>query len=187
MHDAAPPRTRGGASGDRNQRAQEETGRHTGLVTSPARSSTHSCNMHAHSRMACSSRLSALPRVTPGARLQRRARSVAPRHRPHAAWTDEFTSLDDRKDAPPLPLPPLSSPRRVVLVRKHERFTGAACVPPAERASARAQVRHGQSTWNAEGRIQGSSDLSELTEKARAGAMRRAHAGDADTCSPRAS
>lgn len=26
-------------------------------------------------------------------------------------------------------------------------------------------VRHGQSTWNAEGRIQGSSDVSVLTEK----------------------
>ena len=26
-------------------------------------------------------------------------------------------------------------------------------------------VRHGQSTWNAEGRIQGSSDISVLTEK----------------------
>ncbi len=29
------------------------------------------------------------------------------------------------------------------------------------------QVRHGQSTWNAEGRMQGSSNFSQLTEKVR--------------------
>ena len=59
------------------------------------------------------------------------------------AWTgaDEFTPLGDRVDAPPLPLPAIESKRRVVL------------------------VRHGQSTWNAEGRIQGSSDFSCLTPK----------------------
>lgn len=59
------------------------------------------------------------------------------------AWTgsDEFTALGDRVDAPPLPLPRIARRRRVVL------------------------VRHGQSTWNAEGRIQGSSDFSELTPK----------------------
>lgn len=55
-------------------------------------------------------------------------------------WTDEFSSLDDRKDVPPLPLPSVNASKRVVL------------------------VRHGQSTWNAEGRIQGSSDDSVLTE-----------------------
>ena len=60
-----------------------------------------------------------------------------------SAWEDEFSALGDRSPAPPLPLPPLSSPRRVVL------------------------VRHGESTWNAEGRMQGCSDYSELTEKAR--------------------
>ncbi|KIY92826.1 hypothetical protein MNEG_15137 [Monoraphidium neglectum] len=59
------------------------------------------------------------------------------------AWTgsDAFTPLGDRVDAPPLPLPRITRRRRVVL------------------------VRHGQSTWNAEGRIQGSSDFSELTPK----------------------
>ncbi|KAI8464921.1 MAG: phosphoglycerate mutase-like protein [Monoraphidium minutum] len=59
------------------------------------------------------------------------------------AWTgsDAFSPLGDRVDAPPLPLPPIARRRRVVL------------------------VRHGQSTWNAEGRIQGSSDFSELTPK----------------------
>ena len=59
------------------------------------------------------------------------------------AWTgaDEFTPLGDRVDAPPLPLPAITARRRVVL------------------------VRHGQSTWNAEGRIQGSSDFSRLTPK----------------------
>lgn len=55
--------------------------------------------------------------------------------------TDDFSDLGDRVDAAPLPLPDIDAPRRVVL------------------------VRHGQSTWNAEGRIQGSSNLSELTAK----------------------
>ena len=55
--------------------------------------------------------------------------------------SDEFTQLNDRVDQPPLPLPELAMPKRVVL------------------------VRHGQSTWNAEGRIQGSSDFSVLTDK----------------------
>lgn len=45
------------------------------------------------------------------------------------------------QDEPPLRLPSISTRKRVVL------------------------VRHGQSTWNAEGRIQGSSDFSELTPK----------------------
>ena len=54
---------------------------------------------------------------------------------------DEFDVLDDRRDAPPLPLAPLKSPKRVVL------------------------VRHGQSTWNAEGRVQGCCNLSVLTDK----------------------
>ncbi|GBF99445.1 2-carboxy-D-arabinitol-1-phosphatase-like [Raphidocelis subcapitata] len=58
--------------------------------------------------------------------------------------SDAFTPLGDRVDAPPLSLPPITSRRRVVL------------------------VRHGQSTWNAEGRIQGSSDFSRLTAKGEA-------------------
>ena len=58
--------------------------------------------------------------------------------------SDDFTNLDDRKDATPLPLPKLTTSKRVVL------------------------VRHGQSTWNAEGRIQGSTDFAELTDKGRA-------------------
>ena len=57
---------------------------------------------------------------------------------------DQFTELDDRKDAQPLALPAVSAPLRVVL------------------------VRHGQSTWNASGRIQGSSDFAELTPKGEA-------------------
>ena len=57
---------------------------------------------------------------------------------------DEFTELDDRKDAQPLALPAVSAPLRVVL------------------------VRHGQSTWNASGRIQGSSDFAVLTPKGEA-------------------
>ena len=58
-------------------------------------------------------------------------------------WTgeDEFSGLDDRQAEPPLPLPPLAAPRRIVL------------------------VRHGQSTWNAEGRIQGSTDFATLSLK----------------------
>lgn len=61
------------------------------------------------------------------------------------AWTwtgsDEYSSLGDRVDAPPLPLPPIAGPTRVVV------------------------VRHGQSTWNAAGRVQGSTDLAVLTDK----------------------
>jgi broad specificity phosphatase PhoE len=63
---------------------------------------------------------------------------------PTWCWSgsDQFTELDDRKDLPPLPIPSLpGQSRRVVL------------------------VRHGQSTWNARSRIQGSSDFSVLTEE----------------------
>lgn len=58
-------------------------------------------------------------------------------------WTgvDEFTTMEDRKDLPPLALPSITKAKRVTL------------------------VRHGQSTWNAAGRIQGSSNLSKLTDK----------------------
>jgi len=56
-------------------------------------------------------------------------------------WEDEFTSLDDRKADDPMPLPNLTKRKRIIL------------------------VRHGQSTWNAHGRMQGSSNNSELTEK----------------------
>ncbi|KAL4422653.1 hypothetical protein ABPG75_008850 [Micractinium tetrahymenae] len=68
-------------------------------------------------------------------------------------WTgsDEFTPLGDRKDARPLPLPRLKHSKRVVL------------------------VRHGQSTWNARNRIQGSSNFSVLTEMGRS----QAHAAQA--------
>ena len=64
---------------------------------------------------------------------------------------DAFSPLGDRVDAPPPPLPPLlrgggGRGRRVRV----------------------ALVRHGQSTWNAEGRVQGSSDGSELTDKGKA-------------------
>lgn len=58
-------------------------------------------------------------------------------------WTgeDEFDKLNDRIDARPLPLPPIKEARRVAL------------------------VRHGQSTWNAQGRVQGSSNISYLTKR----------------------
>ena len=58
--------------------------------------------------------------------------------------SDSFSELGDRRDQTPLPLPHVSETKRVVL------------------------VRHGQSTWNAEGRIQGSTDFAELTQKGRA-------------------
>lgn len=58
--------------------------------------------------------------------------------------SDSFSELGDRKDQTPLPLPHVAESKRVVL------------------------VRHGQSTWNAEGRIQGSTDFAELTQKGRA-------------------
>lgn len=38
-------------------------------------------------------------------------------------------------------------------------------LPPVTAAKRVVLVRHGQSTWNAEGRIQGSSDFSVLTQK----------------------
>jgi len=56
--------------------------------------------------------------------------------------TDPFSALNDRQDQPPLSRPRLPLPKiRIVL------------------------VRHGQSTWNARNRIQGSSNFSVLTEK----------------------
>ncbi len=57
---------------------------------------------------------------------------------------DQFSELNDRRDVEPLPLPLVTAPLRVVL------------------------VRHGQSTWNASGRIQGSSDFAVLTPKGEA-------------------
>ena len=63
-----------------------------------------------------------------------------------SAWHDEFSHLKDRIDAEP-PLFPSIKPKQSI------RFT---------------IVRHGQSTWNAASRIQGSSDLSELTTKGKA-------------------
>ncbi len=59
------------------------------------------------------------------------------------SWSgfDEFTAMEDRKDLPPLELPSITKAKRITL------------------------VRHGQSTWNAAGRIQGSSNLSALTDK----------------------
>lgn len=69
--------------------------------------------------------------------------SLPPSDASLSLWSgsDAFSPLGDRCDAPPLPLPNLARPVRVVI------------------------VRHGQSTWNAEGRIQGSTDLSVLTDK----------------------
>ena len=55
-------------------------------------------------------------------------------------WVDDFTYCEDRRDIQPLSLPSVTSSKRVVL------------------------VRHGQSTWNAEGRIQGSSNHAVLTD-----------------------
>lgn len=44
--------------------------------------------------------------------------------------SDDYTPLGDRRDLQPLPLPGLTAAKRITI------------------------VRHGQSTWNAEGRIQ---------------------------------
>ena len=57
--------------------------------------------------------------------------------------SDEFSDLNDRRDQTPVKLPALKESKRVVL------------------------VRHGQSTWNAEGRVQGSTDFAVLTDKGR--------------------
>lgn len=56
---------------------------------------------------------------------------------------DQFDAEGDRQDKPPLPLPRLRTAKTITL------------------------VRHGQSQWNASGRIQGSCDLSLLTDKGR--------------------
>eukprot|EP00210_Caulerpa_lentillifera_P000283 g276.t1 len=69
----------------------------------------------------------------------RRVMSIGVDRELSSVWEDEFTSLQDRRDLEPLPLPSVTSRKRVVL------------------------VRHGQSTWNAEGRIQGSSNHAILT------------------------
>ena len=45
---------------------------------------------------------------------------------------------------------------------------GTVSFPPLKAAKRVVLVRHGQSTWNAEGRIQGSSDFSILTNKGEA-------------------
>ena len=57
--------------------------------------------------------------------------------------SDEFDAQGDRRDEQPLPLPQIDCMKTITL------------------------VRHGQSQWNASGRIQGSSNASLLTEKGR--------------------
>lgn len=47
-------------------------------------------------------------------------------------------------------------------------LSGSVSFPPVKVAKRVVLVRHGQSTWNAEGRIQGSSDFSILTQKGEA-------------------
>lgn len=74
-------------------------------------------------------------------RVPRRAATTQPAIEP---WIDDFSSLADRCDLKPLPLPGVATHKRVVL------------------------VRHGQSTWNAEGRIQGSSNHAVLTDLGKA-------------------
>lgn len=67
------------------------------------------------------------------------------------------SSLQEVKKQPP---PPSSDERKEV-------FTSWESIglPPVTAAKRVVLVRHGQSTWNAEGRIQGSSDFSVLTQK----------------------
>ncbi|KAK9153775.1 hypothetical protein Sjap_001255 [Stephania japonica] len=57
---------------------------------------------------------------------------------------------------------PSSSPSDVNL---GEKVSASAPFPPIKAAKRVVLVRHGQSTWNEEGRIQGSSDFSVLTQK----------------------
>lgn len=85
----------------------------------------------------------ALPRLSPQPIRRLAAAGSSPPNVIDGQWlgSDAFSQLNDRLDAAPLPLPSISRPLRVCL------------------------VRHGQSTWNAEGRIQGSSDLSVLSAK----------------------
>ena len=71
----------------------------------------------------------------------RRGDACAVRAQSVDEWVDEFTDLNDRKSDDPIALPTVSKRKRIIL------------------------VRHGQSTWNAEGRMQGSSNNSELTAR----------------------
>lgn len=68
------------------------------------------------------------------------------------AWTgsDEYSHLGDRLSDDPLPLPRLSSQELEGLEGGMLQFV---------------LVRHGQSTWNARNRVQGSSNFSVLTER----------------------
>jgi hypothetical protein len=91
-------------------------------------------------RAGCS--LSAVPQLPGQACPARQAAPALAAPRDSRARVSPPNTHD--QDAPPLPLPSIACRRRVVL------------------------VRHGQSTWNAEGRIQGSSNHSELTPKGRA-------------------
>jgi hypothetical protein len=75
------------------------------------------------------------------------------------AWQDEYTVLGDRVAQKPLALPAIAAPKRITL------------------------VRHGQSTWNAESRVQGSSNHSVLTEKGIRQAKATAEIVGVDGCS----
>lgn len=75
--------------------------------------------------------------------VQRAALKMSADQQEDYSWTgnDEFDELKDRRDLPPLPLPTLQGTQDLVL------------------------VRHGQSTWNQAARIQGSSNVSQLSSK----------------------
>ena len=57
------------------------------------------------------------------------------------------------------------SPPNTFEVVAHEKITTSEMLPKVTTSKRVIMVRHGESTWNAEGRIQGSSDFSVLTSK----------------------
>jgi len=124
--------------------------------------------------MSIAMRSYALPRR----RRRRDASSHAKKADAVSAWRrDPWEAENDRVDAPPLPPPRMSRPVRVLLVRhgekEMERERGrhgdgggdATAAPPPAPPTLPAPA--GESTWNAAGRLQGSSDESVLTDKGR--------------------
>ncbi|PWA65716.1 phosphoglycerate/bisphosphoglycerate mutase family protein [Artemisia annua] len=63
---------------------------------------------------------------------------------------------------------PLAGGNHLLLQNHRNQVGGTVSFPPLKAAKRVVLVRHGQSTWNAEGRIQGSSDYSILTNKGEA-------------------
>ncbi|KAI3450678.1 hypothetical protein Pfo_007343 [Paulownia fortunei] len=91
----------------------------------------------------------------------RRCRYRGPNDKPFRVdVVKSSSSLQEIKKPPPV-VSSDSSDERKELLKSWESIG----LPPVKAAKRVVLVRHGQSTWNAEGRIQGSSDFSVLTHK----------------------